>query len=169
MLIAAECFALEIYAHGPRKRVGHNKRRRSQPIGAHLLVHAPFKVAVAGEHRGNHEIAFSNRARNMLGQRSGIADAGGAAVADKVKAERVEIGLQPGFFQVFGNHFRARRKRSLDPGLHHQATLGGLSRDQARAKHHCRIGGVGARGDRRDHHIAMPKIIVRPLDRQTTV
>ena len=49
-------------------------------------------------------------------QRPGVADAGGAAVADDVEAELVEIGCSPVLLEVIGDHARAGRERSLDRG-----------------------------------------------------
>ena len=46
-------------------------------------------------------------------KRPGVADAGGAAVADDVEAELIEICLQPGLLQIIGDDARARRERSL--------------------------------------------------------
>ena len=43
-------------------------------------------------------------------ERTGVADAGGAAVADGIEAELVEILLQTGFVQVIGHDARAGRE-----------------------------------------------------------
>ena len=77
------------------ERIGDDQRRRGEVVGPHVGVHAAFEIAVARQHRGGDEIvvvdAFGDRGR----QRPGIADAGGAAIAHEVEAERVEIGLRP--------------------------------------------------------------------------
>ena len=56
-------------------------------------------------------------ARDLLGQRAGVADAGGAAVADEVEAELVEVRRQAGPLVVVGDDLRAGRQRGLDPRL----------------------------------------------------
>ncbi len=68
-------------------------------------------------------------------QRPGVADAGGAAVADEVEADGVEIFLQPGGFQVFGHHLRARGERGLDPGLAVEAERARLAGHETGADH----------------------------------
>ena len=50
-------------------------------------------------------------------QRSGVADAGRAAIADEVEAERVEILLQAGLVEIVGDDLRARRERGFHPRL----------------------------------------------------
>jgi hypothetical protein len=59
-------------------------------------IDAALEIAVARQHRGDHQIALLDRAGDRLGQRPGIADAGGAAIADEVEAELVEISCRPG-------------------------------------------------------------------------
>ena len=60
---------------------------------------------------------------------------------------------EPGASEVFthGLTFRPLRRR--------------LARQQAGADHHARIGGVGAGGDRGDHHVAMAEIVLAAFDR----
>ena len=77
----------------PAMRVGDDQRRRGEVVRAHVGVHPALEVAVARQHRGRDQVALLHRLRDLLGQRPGVADAGGAAVADQVEAERVEILL----------------------------------------------------------------------------
>ena len=42
---------------------------------------------------------------DLVFQRAGIANAGGAAVTNQVKAERIEIFLCAGLGEVFGHYF----------------------------------------------------------------
>ena len=44
----------------PGERVGHDERRRGEVVGLHLGVDAPLEVAVAGEHRGDHQVALAD-------------------------------------------------------------------------------------------------------------
>ena len=90
-----------------------------------------------------------------VGQRAGVADAGRAAVADEVEAQRVECLREAGALQVLGDHPRAGREAGLDPRLRLQAALDGLARQQPGGDHHGGVRGVGARRDRGDHHGAV--------------
>ena len=56
-------------------------------------------------------------------QRAGVADAGRAAVADEVEAERVEGLGRARRARVLGDDLRARRQRRLDPRLALEAAL----------------------------------------------
>ncbi len=57
---------------------------------------------------------FDDGLLDRRGQRAGVADAGGAAVADQVEAELVQVGLQAGLVQIIGHDARAGRERGLD-------------------------------------------------------
>src|SRR3546814_11687267 len=67
-------------------------------------MHAALEVAVAGQHRADREILSLDRLMDRLGQRTGIADAGGASIPDQVEAERVEIALQTRCLEVVRDH-----------------------------------------------------------------
>ena len=56
-------------------------------------MHARFEVAVSRKHRGSNQIEFVDRLFDFRMERSGIADAGRATVADEIKSELVEIFL----------------------------------------------------------------------------
>ena len=114
---------VEILAHRAGERIGDDQRRRGEIVGARLRIDAALEVAVAGEHRGDDEILVVDGVGDLLGQRAGVADAGGAAVADEVEAERVEIVLQAGLVEIVGDDLRARRERCLHPRLGRQALL----------------------------------------------
>ena len=132
-------------------------------------IDAAFEVAVAGQHRRGDQIVLVDGLGDFLRQRSGIADAGGAAEADQIEAELVEVLLQAGFRQIFADHLRARRERGLDPRLDGEAFGHRLAGEQAGADHDARIGGVGAGGDRRDHHVAMAERVLAAFDRHALV
>ena len=76
----------------PGERVGDDERRRREIVGPHLLLDAPFEVAVAAQHRRDDEIPRFDFRRHVVRQRAAVADAGRAAVADQIEAERVEVG-----------------------------------------------------------------------------
>ena len=87
----AERLGGEVDVHPAGQRVGDDQRRAGQVVGLDVLVDPALEVAVAGEHGADGEVLLGDRRRDLLGQRAGVADAGGAAVADQVELERVEV------------------------------------------------------------------------------
>ena len=150
--------------HLAQQRIGHDQRRRGQIVGAHVGMHAALEIAVAGEHRGGDQLVVLDRVGDRVVQRAGVADAGGAAVADRLKPSASRSGGQAGLVQIFGDHLRARGQRGLHPGLRLQPLGVRLARHQAGGHQHRRVGGVGAGGDRGDHHVAMGQLVVLALD-----
>jgi hypothetical protein len=63
---------------------------------------------------------------DLVGERTGVADAGGAPVADDVEAARLEVGEQARRRQVLGHHLGSRSERGLHPGLAGHAELTAL-------------------------------------------
>ena len=59
---------------------------------------------VAAEHGADHQLVLDNRLADRFGQGAGVSDAGGAAVADHVKTQLVQIRGEPGTLQVAGDH-----------------------------------------------------------------
>lgn len=121
-------------------------------------MYAAFEVAVARQHRGHHQIVLGNRRRHVVRQRAGVADAGGAAVADHVETQFFQVGEHAGLAQVIGDHARARPERGLHPWLRFQTLGCRMTRKQAGTQHHCRVGGVGARRDCGDDHRAIAQL-----------
>ena len=162
--VGADGIALGVEVHGARQRVGDDQRRRRQVVGARQRVHAALEVAVARQHRRDHQVARLDGLRHRLGQRSGVADAGGAAVAHQVEAERGEVVEHAGVLQVARHHLRARREAGLHPRLHAQAARRRLAGDDAGAQHHRRVRRVGAARDGGDHHGAVLQLaaLARP-------
>ncbi|KAG0758369.1 hypothetical protein G6F22_019668 [Rhizopus arrhizus] len=58
--------------------VGHHQRRAGQVVHLHFGMHAALEVAVARQHRGDHQIAGGNAGADFGRQRAGVADAGGS-------------------------------------------------------------------------------------------
>ena len=115
------------------------------------------------------QVAGIDGVADGLGQRPGVADAGGAAVADQVEAERVQVPLQPGRLEVVGHHLGARRQRGLDPGLDLEAAFARLAGEEPGGDHDARVRGVGAGGDRGDHHVAVAQRVVGARDRHRLI
>jgi hypothetical protein len=66
-------------------------------------MHAGLEVAVPGEHGGGDDVLAFHHVFNASIERAGVADAGGAAVADGLEAELVELDLEAGFREVIGH------------------------------------------------------------------
>ncbi len=130
---------------------------------------ATFKVPVAGEHRSDRQVAAVDRRRDRVWQRSGVADAGGAPVSDQVEAERVQILLKAAHRKIVGDHLRAGCKRGFHPWLDAEALPAGIARHQAGTDQNIGIRGVGAAGDRGDHHVAVGERVVGPRDRHRPI
>ena len=75
--------------------------------------------------------------------------------------------LQPRFAQILRHDLRSRRQGGFDPGLHRQPLGHRLTCKQSRPDHDTRVRCVRAGGDRGDHHIAVPEIMISALDRNT--
>ena len=140
----------DVDVHGAGERVGDDQRRGGQVVHLDVGVDPALEVAVAGEHRGDREVVLVDGLGDLLRQRAGVADAGGAAVADEVEAELVQVRGQAGPLVVVGDDLGAGGQRGLDPRLAGQALLDRLLGQQRGADHDVRVGGVGAGGDRGD-------------------
>ena len=117
----------------------------------------PSKLRFPRKHRGHDQVLFGDGVGDLSGQRAGVADAGGAAVADQVKAQLVQIRRQAGLLQILGHDHRAGSQRGLDPGSDLQPALDRLLGQQAGGHQQRRVGGVGATGDGGDHYAAVPQ------------
>ena len=93
-----------------RQGEGDHEGRRHQEIRFDVLVDARFKIAVPGKDRSRDEIKFADRLLNFRMKRPRISDAGGAAVADDVEPELIEIFLEAGLVEIIGDNPRARRE-----------------------------------------------------------
>ena len=100
---------------------------------------------------------------DLLRQRAGVADAGGAAVADEVEAELVEVRGEARLVEVVGDDLGARGEGGLDPRLAGQALLHGLLGHQRGGDHDVRVRGVGAGGDRGDGDGAVVDLVRRAV------
>ena len=112
---------------------------------------AGFEVAVTRKDGGRDEVAALDGAFDVGVERAGVADAGRAAVADKIEAELVEVVGELDLVEVVGDDAGAGGQRALHVRVHRQALLDGLLGDEAGGHHHGRVRGVGAGGDRGDH------------------
>src|SRR5690606_39297359 len=101
--VGAQRLGVEVDVHRPGQRVGHHQRRGGQVVHLDIGVDAAFEVAVTGQHRGDREVVVVDRLGDLLRQRTGVANAGGAAVADEVEAQLVQVRGQAGTLVVVGD------------------------------------------------------------------
>ena len=158
VLVLPERLVEQVDVHRPRQRVGHAQRRRGEVVHLHVGVDAALEVAVAAQHRHDREVLGVDGVGDLLRQRAGVADARRAAVADEVEAELLEVRRQARALEVLGDDLRARGERGLHPRLDLEPALDGVLGQQAGAEHDRRVRGVGARGDRRDHHVPVVEL-----------
>ncbi len=140
----ADGFGRQVLRDRAGDRVGDDERRAREEVGLQVRVDARLEIAVARQHGGAHQVALRDRLVDLGRQVAGIADAGRAAVSGDIEAESLEIGQQAGLLQVFGDHARARRERSLDVRRDLEAGFDRLLREQAGAEHHARVRRVRA-------------------------
>ncbi len=157
---------VEIHLHRAGERVGDDERRRGEIVRLHVGADAAFEVAVAGQHGGGDEAVLVDRLGDLRRQRAGVADAGGAAEADEIEAELVEVGLQAGLVEIGGDDLRSGRQRGLHPRLRLEALRDGIARQQAGGDQHARVRGIGAAGDGGDDDVAVADVEVAALRRR---
>ena len=86
VLALAQRLARKIAGQGASQSIGHHQGRRGQVIGLHMGRDAAFKITVPRQHRTDSQIALANGLGDGFGQRTGIADTGGAADAHHIKS-----------------------------------------------------------------------------------
>ena len=150
--VLAQRIGLEVEVHGSGQCIGDHQRRGGEVVHLHIGGDAAFEVTVARQHRGHGEVFVVDGLGDLLRQRTGVADARGAAVSDEIEAQLLQVRPQAGLVVVVADHLGAGRHRGLDPRLGRQAFLDGVTGQQRRAQHHRRVGGVGAGGDGCDDH-----------------
>jgi hypothetical protein len=77
----------------------------------------PSKLRLPLKNRRDHEPAFAHFRGNVIRQRTAVADARRAAVADGVEANLIEIDVEARALQIVGHHLRTRRQAGLHPRL----------------------------------------------------
>ena len=92
---------------------------------------------------------------DRLQYHAAVADAGGAAIANQMEAQCLEVGQQAGVGEVLCYGARAGGQTRLHVGLDIEAALNCLHGQDACSNHHNRIGSVGATGDRGDGNRAV--------------
>ena len=114
--VVADRLGGEVEIDAAGEGVGDDERRTHEEVRLDRAVDAGFEIAVAGEHGGADEVTFLDGALDGRVERAGVADAGGAAVADGLEAELVEFLGQAGGVEVVGDDAGAWSERGLDVG-----------------------------------------------------
>ena len=115
LVVGAERRAHQIDIHVAGERIGDNERRGSEVVRAHVRVHAALEVAVARKHRGRDDVVLVDRLGELFRQRPGVADAAGAAEADQIEADAVEILLQTGLVEILGDDLASPARARSSP------------------------------------------------------
>ena len=157
-LVLAQGVGVEVEVHGTGQGVGDDQRRGGQVVHLHVRVDPAFEVAVAGEHGGDGKVVGLDGLGDLGVQRAGVADAGGAAVADDVEAELLQVRGQARLLVVVGDDLGTGGHGGLDPRLGRQALVDGVAGQQCGGQHHGRVGRVGAGRDRGDRHRAVVQL-----------
>lgn len=110
-------------------------------------MHAGLKVAVPGKDAGGDEIVIDDRFFNRGGQGTRITDAGCATIANEVKAELIEVGLETGSGEVIGDDARAGSKGGFDGGVDGETPFDRFFGQKPSGKHDGGVGGIGAGGN----------------------
>ena len=113
--VLTQRLGLEVEVHRAGQRVGDHQRGRGQVVHLDVRVDPALEVAVAGQHRDHGQVGLVDRGGDLVRQRAGVADAGGAAVADQVVAELLQIRPQAGLLVVVGDDLRAGRHAWSSP------------------------------------------------------
>src|SRR5699024_2121333 len=151
----AERFGEQIGVQTAGERVGDHEWRRGEEVHLDLGMDPPLEVAVARQHRRDVEVLGVDRVAHLRDEGPRVADAGGAAVPDQVESELLEVWGDPGAIELVRDLAGAGGQGRLDPRAGPQPPLDGLLGQQSGAEHDRGVGGVGAGGDRGDHHIAV--------------
>ena len=94
----------EVLRHRALQRIGHHQRRRREEVRANVGRNAAFEIAIARQDRGGNDVVVVDSLADRFGERAAVADAGRAAIADEIEADRVEMRLQPGLDQIISDH-----------------------------------------------------------------
>ena len=100
----AERLFIQVDVHRSGECVRHDERRRGEIVHLHVRVDPALEIAVAREHADDGQVVVVDALRDLVGQRAGVPDAGGAAVPDQVEAEILEVLRQARPVEVLGDH-----------------------------------------------------------------
>ncbi len=113
---------------------------------------ARLKVPVSGKHARHHQLTVTDGLLNRRIQRTAVADAGRASIADEIKAECVQTVLQSSRSEVIGHDPGTRSETGLHTILDLQPERNRVAGHQSGCDHHIRVAGVRAARNSGDHH-----------------
>ena len=120
---------------------------------------APLEVPVARQDGHDVELLVVDGRADVVRQRSRVADARRAPVADEREPELLQVRRETRLVQVLGHHARARRQARLDPRLRLQPGLDRLLRQETRGHHDRWVRRVRAARDRGDDDRAVAELV----------
>ena len=107
VLVPAEGLVLQVDVDGAGDGVGDDEGGRGEVVGFDVRADASLEVAIAREDRAGDKVVFVDGLGDGFGQRAGVTDTGGAAVADEVEAQGVEVVGEAGLGVVVGDDLGA--------------------------------------------------------------
>ena len=157
-LAFAHGFGHQVLAYRAGNGVRHHQRRTGQEVGLDIGVNARLEVAITRKHGRADQIVLRDGGIDLGCQITGIANAGGATIAGKGKAQLFQIRQQTCLCQIARHQPRAGGQRGFDMRLDLEPCLHRLFGQQARRQHDTGVGGVGTAGDGRNQHVAAAHI-----------
>ena len=145
--IDSEGFLRQIDIDPTGEGKGDNERWRHKEVGFDGGVDACLKITVTRKDTGGDEIMVEDRFLDRSGKRAGVADAGGTAVADEIKAELIEVGLQACGVEVVGDNAGTWSEGCFDGGGDRESAFDCFLSEKTCGKHDGGVGGIGAGGD----------------------
>ena len=158
VLAKAERILGEIEIDAAGEGEGDDEGWGHEKVGLHRGVNAGLEVPVAGKDAGGNEVVLGDGFFHGGRERAGVADAGGAAVADKVEAELIEEGLEAGGGEVIGDDAGTGGEGGLDGGIDAEAAFDGLFGEETGGEHDGGVRSVGAGSDGGDDDGAVAKL-----------
>src|SRR5689334_14730285 len=117
-----------------------------------MLMHAGFKIPIAGKNRSCDQIVFIDRLPDVWVQRPRVADASCATIADKIESKPVEICLESSLLEVIGNNAGSWCERGFHGRIDAQTALDCFFREQSSRNHYAWVTCVRATRDRGDQN-----------------
>ena len=148
----ADGFGGEVHIDATGEGVGDDEGRGAQIIRLGLRMDAALEIAIAAQHGGDDEVAVLDRLFHARIQRTAVANAGGASVCNREESKLLEICVQSRLVHVGRDHPRTGGETAFDGGGNGETVFDGFFRQQPGGQQHMRVGGVGAAGDRGEHH-----------------
>ena len=109
-LVPSQHFRRQIFFNSSGERERHHQRRAHQEVRFDALMHARFKVAIAGKHARSDQIMIVNNVFDSWIEWAGISNTRRATVADQIETELIQVRLQSRLLEILSDDPRARRE-----------------------------------------------------------